>query len=140
MNNLKFVIALLFLTSVAFSQNGDSKTVTVKIENIKNTKGQLVVGLYSNPESFLKTPQKGEIIKIEGKVATVLFKNVASGTYAISLFHDENSNEKLDTNFMGIPKESFASSNNAKAFMGPPKWEDAKFEVSNENIYLKISF
>ncbi|WP_334111601.1 DUF2141 domain-containing protein [Paucihalobacter sp.] len=139
MNNLKFIIALLFVTSVAFSQNSDSKTVTVQIDNIKNTKGQLVVGLYSNPESFLKTPSKGEIVKIKGSSATVVFKNVTSGTYAVSLFHDENSNEKLDTNFMGIPKESFASSNNAKGFMGPPKWEDAKFEVK-DNFTVKIKF
>lgn len=139
MNNLKFIIALLFVTSVAFSQNSDSKTVTVQIDNIKNTKGQLVIGLYNNPESFLKTPSKGEIIKIKGSSATVVFKNVTSGTYAVSLFHDENSNEKLDTNFMGIPKESFASSNNAKGFMGPPKWEDAKFEVK-DNFTVKIKF
>ncbi|MGF1554779.1 DUF2141 domain-containing protein [Paucihalobacter sp.] len=139
MNNLKFIIALLFVTSVAFSQNSDSKTVTVQIDNIKNAKGQLVVGLYSNPESFLKTPSKGEIVKIKGSSATVVFKNVTSGTYAVSLFHDENSNEKLDTNFMGIPKESFASSNNAKGFMGPPKWEDAKFEVK-DNFTVKIKF
>lgn len=139
MINLKFIIAFLLVTSVVFSQNGDSKTVTVQIENIKNTKGQLVVGFYSNPESFLKTPQKGEIINIEGKVATVLFKNVSLGIYAISLFHDENNNEKLDTNFMGIPKESFACSNNATGFMGPPKWEDAKFEVK-DNLTVKIKF
>lgn len=139
MNNLKFMVAFILVTSLSFSQNGDSKSVTVQIENIKNTKGQLVVGLYSNPESFLKTPQKGEIIKIKGNTATVVFKNVTSGTYAVSLFHDENSNEKLDTNFMGIPKESFASSNNAKGFMGPPKWEDAKFEV-NDNLTIEIKF
>lgn len=138
MINLKFIIAFLLVTSVVFSQNGDSKTVTVQIENIKNTKGQLVVGLYSNQKVF-KNTTKGEIINIEGKVATVLFKNVSLGIYAISLFHDENNNEKLDTNFMGIPKESFACSNNATGFMGPPKWEDAKFEVK-DNLTVKIKF
>lgn len=139
MNLLKFIVVFLFFTAFGFSQNGNSKTVTVQIKNIKNTKGQLVVGLYSNAKSFLKTPQSGEIIKIKTNSATVVFKNVTVGTYAISLFHDENSNEKLDTNFMGIPKESFACSNNAKGFMGPPQWEDAKFKV-NDNVTIEIQF
>ena len=52
--------------------------------------------------------------------------------------HDENENNKLDTNFLGIPKESFGCSNNAKGFMGPPKWEDAKFEISNKDVVQNI--
>jgi uncharacterized protein (DUF2141 family) len=46
----------------------------------------------------------------------------------LAAFHDENDNGKLDTNWIGIPKEGLASSNNAKGRMGPPKWRDASFE------------
>lgn len=140
MKKINVLLAIIFISSFMFSQNGESKSVSVQIENIKNTNGQLVIGLYSNKESFLKTPQKGEIVKIEGSTATVVFKNIPEGTYAISLFHDENSNEKLDTNFMGIPKEAYACSNNAKGFMSAPEWEDAKFEVGDKNIDLIITF
>ena len=51
---------------------------------------------------------------------------------------NENGNNKMDSNFLGIPKEDYACSNNAKGFMGPPKWEDAKFEVKNETINQTI--
>lgn len=139
MKKLALTMTLALVVLIGFSQNGDSFNITVKVNNIKNTTGQIVVGLYNTPDSFLGTPYLGEISKIEGKTITVEFKGVKKGTYAISLFHDENSNTKLDTNFMGIPKERFACSNNASGFMGPPKWDDAKFEV-DKNKAIEISF
>jgi uncharacterized protein (DUF2141 family) len=139
MKKFALTITLALLALIGLSQNGDSFNISVKISNIKNTTGQIVVGLYNTSDSFLGTPFLGEISNIEGKTITVAFNGIKKGTYAISLFHDENSNNKLDTNFMGIPKERFACSNNASGFMGPPKWEDAKFEV-DKNIAIEISF
>ena len=66
-------------------------------------------------------------------------KNVPDGTYAVSFVHDKNSNGKMDKNFMGIPKEDYGCSNNAKGFMGPPKWEDAKFELKGADKSITIS-
>ena len=34
--------------------------------------------------------------------------------------------------FFGIPKEAYGCSNNAKGFMGPPKYEDAKFMLTSK--------
>ena len=44
----------------------------------------------------------------------------------------------MDTNFLGIPKEPIGISNNAKGFMGPPKYKDAKFELKHDKT-LKIN-
>jgi uncharacterized protein (DUF2141 family) len=45
----------------------------------------------------------------------------------------------MDTNFIGIPKDDFGCSNNATGFMGPPKYEDAKFMLTeNKTIDIKI--
>jgi uncharacterized protein (DUF2141 family) len=55
------------------------------------------------------------------------------------MFHDENDNNKMDNNFLGIPIEDYGCSNNAKGFMGPPKWIDAKFEVSDKSIIQTIT-
>ena len=48
----------------------------------------------------------------------------------MSSFYDKNGNGKLDTNFLGIPKEPTAMSNNAKGSFGPPKFKDAKFTLT----------
>ena len=57
---------------------------------------------------------------------------VASGVYAVSVFHDENGNGKLDTGFMGIPSEGFGASNDAPEKFGPPKYADARFAVTGD--------
>ena len=68
------------------------------------------------------------------------FKDIPVGIYAVSVFHDENDNGKLDTNSFGIPNEQFGCSNNAKGFMGPSKWKNAKFELKDkdQNLIIKL--
>jgi uncharacterized protein (DUF2141 family) len=61
------------------------------------------------------------------------------GTYAISAFHDENNDKKVNSNFIGIPKEGIGVSNNAKGSFGPPKFDDAKFEFTQSDQSVGIS-
>ena len=53
---------------------------------------------------------------------------------------NENDNKKMDTRIFGIPKEPIAISNDAKGFMGPPKWNDAKFILENSTSYQELKF
>ncbi|WP_246284994.1 DUF2141 domain-containing protein [Winogradskyella wichelsiae] len=98
----------------------------------------MFIALYNIETNFLKKPYKNSISSIENNSSTVVFNNIPQGTYAISVFHDENDNGIMDTNFMHIPKEAYGCSNDAKGFMGPPKWEDAKFQIK-ENKTVNIS-
>jgi len=62
----------------------------------------------------------------------------APGFYAVSVFHDENMNQKLDKNFVGVPKEGYGASNNPKKKMGPPSFEETKFQLSGMEQSLEI--
>ena len=129
---------LLMGISKVFVQETATIDVVVKVTNLKSDKGKVFIALYNSQNTFLKSECKSAIVTIENKISTYTFKNLPQGTYAISLFHDENENGKMDTNFLGIPKENYGASNNAKGFMGPPKWEDAKFDIKNDIIYQTI--
>ena len=61
------------------------------------------------------------------------------GEYALSIFYDKNDNGELDTNFIGIPKEPVALSNNARPSFGPPKYKDAVFTLGDETVVQRIS-
>ncbi|WP_299162085.1 DUF2141 domain-containing protein [uncultured Tenacibaculum sp.] len=132
------LITVLFLGGIISSLAQENHTVTIDFTGMKSDKGSLFVALYNTKDSFLKERYKGEIVKINDKKATVLFKDIPAGTYAVSSFHDVNDNKKMDTNFFGIPKEPIGMSNDAKGFMGPPKYKDAKFEVT-KNVTLSIN-
>jgi uncharacterized protein (DUF2141 family) len=64
------------------------------------------------------------------------FSGLAPGTYAISAFHDEDSDGELDTGLFGIPTEGWGTSRNAHGTMGPPSWADARFAYRGGAIHL----
>ena len=133
----KIIIAIvLFISSLVSAQN---VTLTVSISGLKNDTGFVQVGLFNSDGTFLKSAYKGVSSDIKSNGATITFLNIPKGKYAISAYHDKNKNGKLDTNFMGIPSEDFACSNDAKGFMGPPKYEDAKFDL-NKDSKIEVKF
>lgn len=134
---MKTSVLILFLAISAMATA--QVAIKVNIVGLKNNKGQVLIGLYNSEKQFLKKAYKGTVAVIKNGKATATFENLPAGEYAVSVFHDENSNGKLDTNFMGIPKEAYMASNDAKGFMGPPKYKDAKFLANqNKEIVLKL--
>jgi uncharacterized protein (DUF2141 family) len=132
------VIAIFIFSGLFCSSAQENHTITINFEGMKSNKGNLFVAIYNTKNSFLKKQFKGDITKIADKKATIILKDIPTGEYAVSAFHDANDNKKMDTNFFGIPKEPIGISNNATGFMGPPKYKEAKFTV-NKNITLAIT-
>lgn len=65
------------------------------------------------------------------------FSGQAPGTYAISVFHDEDSDGELDTGLFGIPTEGWGTSRNASGTLGPPSWADARFAYRGGAIRMR---
>ncbi|HSZ24363.1 MAG TPA: DUF2141 domain-containing protein [Cytophagaceae bacterium] len=138
------IILLLVVALRSFSQinaQGSTSKVTVSVYNSKSNSGKIILTFYNSKEDFPTRPEKA-LRKIAAPVinnsATFVLESVPYGTYAISVFHDENNNNDMDRNFIGIPKEGVGASMDAKGSMGPPKFEDAKFLVKEPYTNLKI--
>src|SRR5690348_8166577 len=115
------------------AQPAQGSVIHVEVVGLRNSRGQVSCSLYSSAEGFPKKIQNAVVhivTPISDQKAVCEFPGIAPGTYAVSVYHDENSNGKLDTNFLGIPREGVGASNNAKGHMGPPKYESAKFELA----------
>ena len=131
---------LLFGTSILSAQDTpNTYTLTVNFTGLKSSDGLLKVALCDAEEKWLSDNIVGKEGIIDGATSKVVFEIPEGGEYAISTYHDENNNDKMDTNAMGIPKEDYAFSNDAKGFFGPAKWTDAKFEVKGD-MEIVISF
>lgn len=115
--------AFLFLGTDTTAQH----TLSIKVENIKNSKGQIRAALYRSADNFPDKSKayRGESVKAQQGSVTIKFRNLPDGKYAIALFHDENSNSKMDYNMLGIPKEAYGFGNNAPARFWPPSFEKA---------------
>lgn len=134
-----FTIAIILTSILTTTAQEKTFNLTVNISGLDSDNGKVMIALYDGEAQFLNKRFKSAMIKSNNKKVTYTFKDVPKGEYAVSFFHDENDNNKMDTNFIGIPKEDYGCSNNATGFMGPPQYEDAKFLLEeNKSIDIKI--
>ena len=146
-NFLLITLPVLFSTGASINAAGTSvKTgndLTVSATGLKNNKGSIVIKLFNSKESYsTKDAKPYKVISspIKDHNAIVRFPDLADGEYAIKLFHDENCNGIHDKNFLGIPKEDYAFSNNARGAIGLPDYEKARFEIMDDlTIAIDIS-
>ena len=144
MKNLFLLVILMIFGQQALCAEEsapDIGRIRVKVAGLKNDLGDLRIALFNSKTGF---PGKSElafsrtVIPAEGETHVHLIEQVPYGTYAVAVFHDENRNGKLDTNFLGIPKEAVGASNNPKSRFGPPSFDDAKFVLDRSEVELEI--
>ena len=107
-------------------------TLVVLVEGLKDDAGSVHAALHASEDGFPTKPEKAlrqADAPIQGGRARIVFEGIPPGGYAVAAYHDENGNGKLDTGFLGIPTEGLGASNDAKGFMGPPGFDDARVEV-----------
>lgn len=138
-------IAFFACASPYYYAMGQKTELEVVFTDIRSDKGRIWVSLYKNAEGFpsvgVKAFQK-ENIAASTKGASVIFKDLPTGEYAVSCYHDENADGHLSTNFLGLPVEGYGASNDAPARFGPPKYEDARFTLplGGKRIVVRLRY
>jgi len=134
MKSIVKLVVVLIVSLVSYQTEAQEiYDITVTVEKANSNEGKMFIALYNTKAGFLKTTYKAVKSEITNHQCSIVFEDIPKGTYAVSVFHDENNNGKMDTNFFGIPKEDYGCSNGATGFMGPPKWDDAKFQMTTDN-------
>ena len=130
------IIFFALTTSNIFCQDG---VLIVNIKGISPISGYLNIGIFDKSNDFPNIDEglTGKIIKVDSSEIIHKFEKLNNGSLAIAVFHDENSNGKLDKNFLGIPKEEYVFSNYTKSLFGPPSFESAKFEF-NDSLVVEL--
>lgn len=133
----KTSIYLILILLLPLAQLFGQSSLTVKVTGLENNKGKVIVALLDENEQDvddIHTP-------IKDNECSVTFKNVKHGKYAVRFIHDENENEELDMNFIGIPKEGFGFSNDAMGRFGPKDFSEWLFPVAGDTeIVITASY
>jgi len=121
---------LCCLPLLATSQN----TLTIMVEGVESSEGFIAVGIYSDEDSFLKDGQAftGVFTKAEEGTTRIELPDLPNDKYAVCIFHDENGNKEMDTNFIGIPKEPLGFSIGKLKTFGPPSFKECSFEMKTD--------
>ncbi len=117
--------------------------LTVVIHGAKSDRGHMRCILFRGKDGFPDDYKRAAglaMSDIRKGEATCTFDNAPAGVYAVAVLHDANDNKKLDTNWVGKPKESVGMSRNAKpGMMSPPKYEDARFRLPARPSKIEIT-
>lgn len=141
------VAVILFLYIQSFwaqgikSDNNHKGNLIVIITGFENDRGDCWFALDNSEEVYESDDSVfiGKILPIKNNKVIVEIDSLNYGYFAIKVFHDENSNRKLDTDFLGIPTEDYGYSNNVSAWFGAPSWERAKFFFNQKEMTIEIS-
>jgi uncharacterized protein (DUF2141 family) len=133
----------LLLAGIAGSASGQSwPGIHVTILGVRNSTGAVACALFESPEGFpiefLRFATRIMVMKVRDTRARCDFAEIAPGTYALAVIHDENLNGKLDANRLGMPTEGYGFSNDARAALGPPSFSAASFPYDGRNLALTI--
>jgi uncharacterized protein (DUF2141 family) len=135
-------LAVFSPTALAQAPPSTENRIHVEVVGLRNETGQVLCALFSSAEGFPNKPEKALVRTrsvITSRRAVCEFSAVTAGTYAVSVFHDENSNGRLDRNFIGLPREGVGASNDAKGRFGPPKFEAAAFIFLGGSLEVRIA-
>lgn len=129
---------LLFLSVIIFGSFRQPDTpvdLKIIVTNVKNLKGRIHMGIFDHPKSFLKKGKayKSYSQKVTGDTVVFILKGLKKSDYAISLYHDVNSDSKCNLNFIGIPIEPYGFSKNFKPTFSKPDYDDCKINVQKNS-------
>jgi uncharacterized protein (DUF2141 family) len=135
---MRTLIFATLLLGTAAATAADGPNLRVIATDIKSDEGKLYVWVYDKKDDWLsdryRTQKSVEVAgNRDGDKITVELL-LPAGEYALSVFQDTNDNGKLESNFIGIPKEPAGLSNNLRPRFGPPKYKDAVFTVSVDAV------
>src|SRR5580765_3554822 len=130
-----FVVASIVATSMFTAASASAARIIVTVTGLHSANGGVYVGLYATPSKFLNGTQVDAMRKVRASTGpiTVVFDNLPPGSYAVGAYHDENNNDHMDTDFVGLPTEGYALSNGVRAVMSKPTFQQAAFTIGAED-------
>ncbi|AAS12177.1 MULTISPECIES: DUF2141 domain-containing protein [Treponema] len=132
-----FTILLTVFTGLYSEETGPEFEVTLNITNIETIEGKLFLSIYQDAQSFKKKePLKTVSVQVDGKEMTITEK-LPQGEYVFFVYQDINKNDKLDRNFLGMPKEPVGYGNHKGG--RPGGFNKLKIEIKeNKSVDIKL--
>jgi uncharacterized protein (DUF2141 family) len=108
-------------------------TIEVAVSGIDSADGTVGIALWDGDLGFPEDIEHAldtAYVTIENGTARTRFELLAPGTYAVTVFHDQNDNRRFDKNWIGMPREAWGVSNHVRPRLRAPRFDEAQFEVA----------
>lgn len=132
----------IFLVSIFNSEPQTGCEIELLIKGAKSNNGVIRVLIFNKEDGFPEEPNKAIkalSLPVSNLSAKVTIENLPSGNYAISVFHDEDSNGQIRKNNFGFPLDRYGFSNNPTLYFGPPSFSKCAVQVKNSPVKVEIN-
>lgn len=135
-----------FFVFMSFSMQFNAQLnfdLTVNVTGLENNDGVLQFGLYNNADQFPNVGETFKMIRVKTKGASrkYTFKGLPKGSYAVAIYQDENNNDNCDKNFIGVPKEPYAFSNDIRPKLSAPSFDDCMLNLDRDKtVSIKLVY
>lgn len=137
----RIALASILLVFYTASFTSAQQQLTLHLNGIRTAKGEIGVQVFTDEKGFedskpvlqVKFPKEG---LTDGKMSVTI--SVTPGVRGIAVLDDENSNNKMDYNLIGIPKEGFGFSEYYHNSMRKPKFSDFKTNITPATKALTV--
>ncbi|MGV8964573.1 MAG: DUF2141 domain-containing protein [Candidatus Saccharimonadaceae bacterium] len=138
---LKLVVLVVLLSSFSI-QKQEIFSLTVEVNDLRNSEGTVLFALYNREDAFPDQNYKKYFKKLTGKIingaSSVTFENLPAGKYAVNILHDENNDGKIKKGLI-MPKEGIGFSNyKSIGLSNRPSFRKASFNILN-NKKVKVN-
>ncbi len=116
--------------------------LTIRVTGIRTAQGLVRICVFPGPSGFPSCTAKDGVLgrNLPARVDTVeAVVSVAPGTYAVTVFHDEKGTGVIETNLLGIPRSGVGASNDPAPRLGPPRFADAAFRVTDRPAMVTVT-
>ena len=130
----------MFCLITTFAQSSE---LIVQVENIEVLKGKIFIAVFNNETNFKtkENPSFSDSLNVSNLSMKSTFKSIPQGIYAIAIYHDENSDNKLNTAKLGIPTEGVGFSGQSTTLYKKPKFNDCAFIIKGDTtISIKMIY
>jgi uncharacterized protein (DUF2141 family) len=142
---LLLTLSFFFATHLTRAQAPSTKAVStliLHVKNVRNTTGVIRFAIFSSdngwPDDKTKSARYGSL-PANGGTVTFTIANLPQGAYAVSVFHDENENHKVDRDLFGRPKEGIGFGNNPKIGFSAPSWKQSSLQLNEGTVETTIN-
>jgi uncharacterized protein (DUF2141 family) len=122
------------LAIFAVEAGEQSHRLTIEIDGLKSNAGKVAFAVFDSKEPYDRRsdPLRSTFLPVVDRGCGWVVEDLPTGRYAVMVFHDRNDNGELDKRPLGIPKEPYGFSNDARDPFGPPSFEDAAILVDGD--------
>lgn len=134
------LVAGIFFYLPLFAQTA---SLTLKVTNIQPLTGNVMVAVFNSKETYFDIDKMfaGCEIPADSAVVSYTFQGLPVGTYAITIYHDEDGNGEMNRSWIGMPNEGYAFSNNYTSLIKPASFSDAAFQLQKDtSLEIKMNY